>query len=242
MEHRHLPNAPITEALLDLRVELPGGRTVEDLDSFHGLIKDRYPTCEPRIQFQAQLNPVAGVTREERTRLGSLCWTSDRLMGVQARVDGFTMSRLKPYEDWEQIRDEARRLWATYVEVASPTRITRVAVRYINRMELPRPVEFEQYLTTFPKLGDGCPQSISGLLMRVLVAHERGSAWITEAIDEQGITESAVPVILDIDAFREVDLPIEDADGAWAALEELHRLKNDVFFGSLTEEAVGLFL
>lgn len=42
---------------------------------------------------------------------GFLLSSSDKLRIVQARLDGFTFSRLAPYETWERLRDEAKSAW-----------------------------------------------------------------------------------------------------------------------------------
>jgi len=43
----HYSRAPITEAIIDLRVTLPDGFSVGDLAALHPHITDRFPTREP---------------------------------------------------------------------------------------------------------------------------------------------------------------------------------------------------
>jgi len=54
---RHYSRAPITEAIIDLRVTLPDGFAVDDLAGIHPHIFDRLPTKEPihtgSLLFQA---------------------------------------------------------------------------------------------------------------------------------------------------------------------------------------------
>ena len=76
-------------------------------------------------------------------------------------MDGFTFSRLKPYETWENLRDEAYRLWQKYREITSPE-IIRVALRYINKLEFPLPIKnFSDYLTAAPIVPAELPQGVS---------------------------------------------------------------------------------
>ena len=49
------------------------------------------------------------------------------------------------------------------------------------------------------------------------------------------------PVILDIDAFKQADLPPTD-NRMWEYLEQLRELKNKSFFATITEKAVELYL
>jgi uncharacterized protein (TIGR04255 family) len=76
----------------------------------------------------------------------------DQLQIVQLNRDGFVFSRLQPYEDWEQLSREAMRLWQFYAELARPTEIQRIGLRFINRMQLPpREVQFEDYIQSGPQ-------------------------------------------------------------------------------------------
>ena len=49
-----------------------------------------------------------------------------------------------------------------------------------------------------------------------------------------------LPVVVDIDASRVGTFDVL-SDGLWEAAEELRVVKNDFFFGSLTEKGIALF-
>ena len=131
---RHLPNAPIREALIDLRVELPEDLKADQFFVLKDRLAGRYPQSEELRQLEVLLfrrGQPAPATPED-TRRGLLLRSNDKVDIAQFRVDGFTFSRLKPYTSWDKIRDEARQLWDMYVEVAATRAVTRIAVRYIN--------------------------------------------------------------------------------------------------------------
>ena len=71
---------------------------------------------------------------------------------AQFRVDGFTFSKIAPYTTWGEVSSEALRLWKVYVEVAKPRQVSRVAVRYINRMRLPNVKDLGEYLEAPPQV------------------------------------------------------------------------------------------
>jgi uncharacterized protein (TIGR04255 family) len=48
------PNAPITEALIDLRVETSSPTSMETLASFHNRIKDRFPKKQERYSWKSE--------------------------------------------------------------------------------------------------------------------------------------------------------------------------------------------
>ncbi|MEW5816558.1 MAG: TIGR04255 family protein, partial [Spirochaetota bacterium] len=194
---------------------------------------------EGKFEFKKGEPPVSSGTE---AIYGYIFTSADQKQIFQARIDGFTFSRLKPYETWEQLRDEAHRVWQLYGGVVS-TEITRVALRYINRMEFPLPIrDFSDYLTAAPIVPAGLPQGVSSFLTRVVI-HEPeidAAAIITQAL-EQVVNPSILPIILDIDVFKQKSEGISEED-AWDTLDKLRHFKNKIFFESITEKAKELFL
>lgn len=241
MPFPHLPRAPITEAVIDLQTELPPDVTIETLAGLQSLFADKYPVKKDRFQWQVQFNVQAQtVASEGMAQDGYLFWSANERQAVHARLNGFAFSWLKPYPDWVTFRDEARQQWAEFVRFARPLRVRRVALRFINRIELPQPVVYQDYLNTFPRTGDGVAPALSGLFMRLVAPTDGDMVVITEAIDEAGATNDSVPVILDIDVSRQAEFLV-DGDDAWRALDALRDVKNRVFFGSVTTKALELF-
>jgi len=238
--HPHLAHAPITEAIIDLRVDAPG-LTLEKLAGVHEVVRDSFPEKQDRIEYEFVLKVNDNAPRKKEKRLGWLAWSADRSRAMQARLDGFALSRLPQYRNWEELRDEARRAWGAYSETVKPRSVTRLAVRYVNRIELPQPIKsFDDYFQTFPRIGPTLPQVLSGVFVRLLLPFDGATASITHAIDVSGVTESVVPVVLDIDVFRDIDFEPQ-SDDVWSALEELRHIKNKVFFGSITKKLEEMF-
>jgi uncharacterized protein (TIGR04255 family) len=241
---RHYTKAPITEALIDLRVELPEGTGLAELLKIHDGLAASYPTKKDRIvaEVQGQIGIQGAAASARSKRVGYLFASTDEKQVFQARLDGFTMSRLAPYESWEPFRDEARRLWDVYRAVAKPTRVTRLAVRYINRLDLPLPVdELKDYLRTFPEVSSDLPQDIAGYFMQLRIPQEdiRSLLLINQAIIDPA-KQGVASVVLDIDVFRVDDLPA-DENGVWDFFEVLRRRKNDVFEACITDPTRELF-
>src|SRR3954464_186147 len=122
-EPEHLPNAPIVEALLDIAAVLPESVDQERLASFQDYLGNRYPNKQVRHLWSAevQLRPSGPPeAKGTRTGVGYLFTSADGKEVVQARKDGFSFSRLKPYEQWDPFSKEARRLWGLYVSAVKP--------------------------------------------------------------------------------------------------------------------------
>src|SRR5205807_10632047 len=93
--------------------------------------------------------------------VGFIYSSSDQKQVYQVRLDGFSFSRLAPYVSWEPFCREARRLWQLYRERLKPAAVTRLAVRYVNRLDIPgERIEIKDYLRTMPEIADGLPQTL----------------------------------------------------------------------------------
>lgn len=241
----HLKNAPITEALIDIRIKIKDDLRVEQLEFIHKSISDTYPEKKVRRKLEGKFEFKKGeplVSSGAETIDGYVFTSPDKKQVFQARLDGFTFSRLKPYETWENLHDEAHRLWQIYRDVTSPE-ITRVALRYINKMEIPRSsIDFSEYLTAAPIVPEGLPQGVSSFLTRVVI-HEPtidAAAIVTQAL-EQVVNPNLIPIILDIDVFKQKSEGISEKD-AWDTLENLRHFKNKIFFESITEKTKEIFI
>lgn len=124
-------NAPITEAILDIRAELPKEVDLEKLVTFQDAIKGRYPEKQERVTYEAgfQLKPEGPTALPTSAQsIGYLFRSSVENKIVQARKDGFTFNKLKPYEDWTRFKSEAYELWNLYSQIAKPVKITRIGM------------------------------------------------------------------------------------------------------------------
>jgi uncharacterized protein (TIGR04255 family) len=242
---RHLRKAPISEAIVDFRVSLPRDFRPDRLrEAGERLARDYPETIEPK-RMETRFEFSGGQPSETTRDLGFQgIWirTEDQKTVAQFRVDGFTFNRLKPYTRWEQILPEALRLWGVYLELANPLSVTRIALRYINHMNLPGSgAELSDYIQTSPRLPPGVPQILSNFATRVVLEYpeRRMSANVIQVL-EIGVETSAPSLLFDIDVYRAGDFKV-DAATMEEILGDLRQYKNDIFFGSLTERFVEAF-
>lgn len=230
--------APITEALVDIRVALPGEITVADLARVDIGEEIGYSQRRNRFAIEGQIaigEQVGTATRQ--THVGYDFLSGDERQIVQVRLDGFTFSRLAPYDRWETFRKEARRLWELYRAIVEPVSVTRVAVRYINRLDLPLPLEdFKDYLRTVPEVSSDLPQGLSGLLMQLAIPQEDlGAVLLLNEALLPSPDPDTVSILLDIDLFRELETSIDEEE-LWRILDQFRVRKNDVFEACITEQ------
>ena len=236
-EYPHLGNAPIREALIDFRVRLPADFSQEALRVLATSLQSEFPKVGPIHQFRGQIEfgdegPVA--IQEDPQLLGFRLESSTGLDVAQIRIDGFTFSRLAPYESWDRMVEDAWVVWERYVEGLRPLGIERIATRFINRIALPPSGQLAEVFRVPPVVSDGRMETF---LFRYQLAPMDGVSAIVSLATEEGPDTS---VILDIDCFVRKSLAT-DTEALRLQLPGIRDAKNRVFFGSLTSEAIGRF-
>lgn len=239
----HLRNAPIKEALIDIKVFGELGEEQVPTSVCEAL-KPLYPEFEHvrSTGFQVEMNESRELTGTSVNRYeGVRAFSIDRLQVVQFRSDGFTFSRLGAYQDWNTLRQEAFRLWQIYASWRKPVSVRRVAVRYINEISIELPMsDFGDYLTSPPVIPAGLPQALASFLMRIVIPNPANGATAVFTQSLQAPSEFHAPIILDIDVFKDIELSIIDGE-YWNELDILRDFKNEIFFRSITDRTKDIY-
>lgn len=156
---------------------------------------------------------------------------------VQLRRNGLTYSVLKNYPGWDVLREAARNVWRDFLVVSGPVNISRLAVRYINAINIPLGADYDEYLTTGPRVPSAVPPIVTSFMQRVLVPFEENNAT---AIITQTL-EVPAPAVLDIDVFTQCSLEGTSSD-IWLRLENLRSIADKIFFSCLTEKVLKSYL
>jgi uncharacterized protein (TIGR04255 family) len=246
-EVRHLNNAPITEAIIDIRVKLSSKFKVESFLELKKIIGDRFPKFQERRLFSGQLKFKEGKPQKPSAEYhgihGYFFRPEDERNVAQFRIDGFTFSRLKPYTYWDDLFGEARELWEMYSGIAKPEAVTRLAVRYINHINIPLPVDdLSVYFTASPHVPDNIQGVISGFLSKLIVYDQEMdiATNIVQALEKSTKPDKYITVVLDIDSYKKGDFDVSNSE-MWDIFANLHDIKNQIFFNSITEETARLF-
>jgi uncharacterized protein (TIGR04255 family) len=239
------PKAPITEALVDIRVKLPGNVSLADLEKLHDRIRVEYPDKKTRRMWEGTFEMRNEKDPLQKTPFqvdGYVFTSADGRQVVQFRLDGFTFSRLRPYSRWDEVFAEARRLWGIYMTETKPLLVTRLAVRYINSIEIPsKTLDYDEYFTASPRIPPALPQGLLHFFTRLVIPFpdREAIAIITQTPLDRPDPLNTV-IILDIDVSKETKLSPEDSTIS-DVLSILREIKNEIFFSSVTEKTKELF-
>ena len=244
---QHLPNAPLVEAVIDIRAR---ATTTFNEDSLR-------PKIETALTGYHFLNSHQELQHEIRVESGqassqvSFDWkglrfqSDDKKHIAQFNRDGFVFSQLEPYQDWQQLHDEAIKLWPFYLELAQPLAIDRLGLRFINRLQLPiGEFQLEDYLKSAPQPPQGLDLPFTSFMHQdtLIVPGKPYVINIVKAIQPPAVDEpSSVALILDIDVVATQGYELDKGAALSRHLIEMRWLKNKVFFGSLTDKALSSF-
>jgi hypothetical protein len=245
---KHLPRAPIVEAVIDIRA-----RASVDLDEEHLRLQIEaslpgYHFLDSHQEIQQEIKVEAGQPLSQTIRFdwkGLRFRSEDEKYIAQFNRDGLVFSRLEPYQDWAQLHSEAMKLWLVYMEVAQPLAIDRLGLRFINQIRLPvSEFQLEDYLKSAPQPPVGLDVPFANFMHQDTLTVS-GHPYVINVIKAtQPFAVGEHPgnaLILDIDVLATKTYALENGAELKRHFLEMRWLKNKVFFGSLNDKALLLF-
>ena len=243
-KHDSYPNPPIVEAIFDVQMELPQNVGIAELEAFGKTFASAYPEKKARRKFASKVEIKNEEPSAEAFNLGIagiLNWSSNHTQALQVRLDGFSFSRLKPYETWDVHFTEFLKYLKLYCEHIFPLQIKRVATRFVNVIELPREhVNWGKYFVNAARTPI-CNALVTNFFDRVEFTFPSSSmkGSVTHAI-MQSNDPLKLPVVLDIETFVEMNAK-PDLEMIRSLFQNLRVAKNQIFQESLTPTAKEMF-
>jgi uncharacterized protein (TIGR04255 family) len=241
----HLAFAPVVEAVIDIRTK---STVALDEASSRIFLEPRladYTFLDSQQEFSAQVmfGPAAPPMQTAIQAWKGVRFKSrDENSIAQFNKDGFAFSKLAPYQNWDVFSEESMKLWGIYQEMAKAEDVNRLGVRFINRIELPAgDGNFENYINPAPQTPRGLDLPFYGFLYQetLAVPGHPYAINLIRTIQQPG-DKDGFSVIIDIDVFT-ADGTDLDNGRIQKMLNEMCWLKNKIFFGSITEQALETF-
>lgn len=245
MSRRLYRNPPVLEAVVDIHVGRSEPVSLAELGRLYESESESYPSRQGVHSAALRIDPKSGVVlQHEAQLLGYRLANSTQSCIAQVRTNGFAFSRLAPYESWEEWKDEAHRLWNVYRSAVVPDEVKRIAVRYINRVDIPltRGKRMRDYFAVYPQLPESLPSTASSFLMQLELAipDVESGRFVLNMGRVDPPTPNVVSVLLDLDLFSQVSMRADD-DRVWGIVEELHEKENLIFESCITDDTRSLF-
>lgn len=237
-----LSHAPIIEAVIGVTAR---AETTWEESTITRQFKERlpeYPNVQAQQQIRLELKQEANLQPQQAVHdmgwLGLRCESTDKPHIAQFKRDGFSFSRLTPYQHWEQFYQEGFRLWGIYNEIAQPAEIQRIGLRFINRIKFSQGEPMEGFLENPPRPPHGMGIPINEFLHHntLMVEGHPYCINVIQTVQPPQGEDASWGVILDIDVFT--TKPIDNQDSLEQHLTKMRWLKNKVFFGSITPKTL----
>jgi uncharacterized protein (TIGR04255 family) len=243
----HLNSPPVVEALLNFQASAVERWTQPGVEEIaKSLFPDFYPAgALHTIRVEIPQEEIAPSRFQRADSIeGYMLKSSTTPIVHQVRRDGYSLSWMKPYKDWESLVAAGLEGWGKYQHAFVPAELHQISVRFLNHLVFPlsefqaRPQDF---LTIAPHAPNG--RWLPGRFSHSLSLGVPDSPWLAHIqlhlLDEAGSSSSAV-IMLDIElqsacTFNETGLSLEEA------LTQMRQVKNQVFFGSLTNRVINSF-
>jgi uncharacterized protein (TIGR04255 family) len=237
---------PITEAVIEIRLEDSlSDKVVEKIQSRLGKKYERSEKIARKgFKFDAKEKKLAEMAEEF---VGYKLTSKDQADIVQIKPNAMACSRLAPYNGWENFEPRARENWEIFRKTAKLTRIQRIGVRYLNRIDIPfkkgHKMDIEEYLTVVPKYPEpDLLTSFRNYTMQVMGPfHVEDFNLIINSNVVKSPLIDHFSIVLDLDLSPQGGIPQKN-DKIWEMINQMRDHKNNAFELCITDRTRELFL
>ena len=237
---RRYANPPVVEAICEFHLppEPPWDLTVPGL--FYERVREDFPHRERRmVQDIEFVQTPQGLEQRIHTGERLLLFSHDRKRLIQLGMRLLVINVLRPYPGWAEFKELIQQVWEALKAVVEVQGVTRMALRYINRVELPSSTaSLETYFAFYPHIGHQLPNTITSFIMGVEFAFAEGRdrcrVHMAQAADDKR------SIMLDLNYYlaRPGAVPLPEVL-SW--MEEAHTRVEEVFEGCITDALRALF-
>ena len=242
--HRTVPERsyrkpPVVEALCEIYF---AGSIWDDTipGAFYERIKHEFPKKQQREIQQAQITLGQGTAsagvQTLPPRIQFVSQSGNKM--VQVAENLLVVNQLRPYRHFEEWERAVYVALKEYKSAASPQRVSRIGIRYINRIEIPGTrVSMEDYFTIYPQLSKSLGNTHRSFLVRVEVpqADQGHTVLITFGSSEppQAIGDKLL-FMLDLYDIAELNIPPNESE-VRAQIRQAHGNVGRAFEDSITD-------
>ncbi|MGE0049358.1 MAG: TIGR04255 family protein [Acidithiobacillus sp.] len=232
---------PITEAVIGINFSTPISK--KDLGATDKKLSAHYPQHQGVSNYSLAValpsQTTANVGREDGHRRS----TADMTQLVVLWPSSFIVSQLAPYQGWEHFFERFARDWSALKRVTGFREISRVGVRYINRIDIPAKepiVEHEKFLNIYPKIPDSLQPTSSYALQATVELKEIDCLLRLNSAPVPSPLLQYASFLIDQDISRQANAPQNDNE-IYELLQKIHVVKNAVFEACITAKAREFF-
>lgn len=234
---------PIIEAVIGITFAQPIKESV--LATADRRFAKHYPAHQDNNHVNIKLNTVIGTHKALAHSAEQELITGHRRMSTNMDEiavllpDSLLVSQLAPYHGWDAFVARFKRDLALYKRPGTFREISRVGVRYINRIDIPASgnlVEHEPYLNLYPRVPDQLGPLLGYAMQSTFNLGDTGCQVTINSGPVASPTLGHASFVVDIDIYTTTQLPKKDAE-IFALLHQIRVEKNRIFEACVTQRA-----
>lgn len=234
-----LSRAPIVEAVIHWQTSSTADL---DLTAAKSLLAVNLPMyeCQQTTEYDTHLmqDPSGlGISHQRKEVLRLSREGDDHRNIAQFKQDGVVFSRVGVYSNWEIFQNDALQVWDSFHEIASPSIVERLGVRFINQINLLPKETPPTYLKNSPKSPQAVPIKSARFLHQDLFELEDRPYHVNMVIAAQTLPPDRRVLAIDIDVSAR-SLDGKNSDEIRDRLQEMRQIKNALFFDCLKQSAL----
>jgi len=232
---------PVVEAVVEVRV---GGAPLDDkaMEKLSKRFSKRYPAPhQPSNNVDVELSGTTLLVTQKN--LGFKILSTDGGFTVNVGRNALGTSKNAPYGGWDEFIVEVRNNWSDWEKVVGWNDVTRIGVRYINRIDIPFSragiTRLEEYFCFTVDMPESLGSLTNFAINAEIATTERIKVVINHAKTPSPLVQTN-SFLLDLDMAIEQDLPNSEK-ALWESIEGLRSVKNTVFEACITDKTRELF-
>lgn len=244
-ERRIYKTPPIAEAVCEIRYvsddwdpTIPGRMQERLGDRYDGKPQEQRLIQADLMHVDAPDGAGVGIQGRQQNRIQLRNQAQTSVLSIAESV--LSVSDLAPYSGWENFRDRIEEAVRIYNDLASPSSVARIGVRYINHVRVFADVDnLGEYFNVTPQLSPDLGASMHTFLSRSESRYDDGvGLTVTFARLESKPGESSF--VLDLDVWAEADI-VADIETTLPVITDLRNRERIAFEQSITDKARSLF-
>lgn len=240
---RAYKNAPLVEAVCEFRLsqDTSWDSTIPGL--LYEQLRNEFPNKTARTFQNVQMvASPQGLQQEVRLSEGVMLKSPDGQTIVQIAPHLLAVNSLKPYPGWKRFKPSVERGLHVLREIIPFNNFEAVALRYINRIEIPsHQLDLEQYFEFRPFLGEQLPQSLASFTMGCVVpVHDREDSCSIQFASAVSDLSDQATFLLIFDFFPAKPRTVS-ATVALDWVERAHSRIDEIFEGCITDSLRKIF-
>jgi len=220
MDYPLLTNTPVKEIIFN--ISFAETVSISMLETFMSTFKDSSYT-----------SISSGFDVKVVEKAGYILKNSEKNRMLSVKTGALSFHKLRDHSPYEDLMTVLNDFWSSFQEICGKLTVTRVAIRYINIIEL----DGEESISDVVKIGVAHPyknvQNCLGQVRFDLDDISVGSVVVTKVSSSESSEDS---VLLDIGVRREYNNRV--FENISEAFEGMREYKNSMFFEALTDKTI----